>query len=261
MWTRFKLSSSSLLCSPQEAAKMEKRTSVMNEGTVRHHTIEKNKPILALFLGGMENCWIRTDDAVCRANRGCFSQAELFFTYTEMAMRTMAASWLWANKTDEAQSPVWATSPLQLHQCVWFQFSAIPLREKKTCFFLNVCFKDSSSTFQVFGCFFLLCVQVHSFSRTSATPKKKKKENKTMTLCSEFNTLGWQTYHYSQIGISSFDFSRPKTEHPSFVLFFFSNIVSFLLRHVVRLFQWLPFFFFFSFWEEWFVFSQPLVGC
>ena len=44
--------------------------------------------------------------------------------------------------------------------------------------FLNVCFKDSSSTFQVFGCFFLLRVKVHSFSRTFASPKKKKKRRR-----------------------------------------------------------------------------------
>lgn len=41
---------------------------------------------------GKENCRLRTDDVVCGTNRGCFSQAELFFTYMEMAMRTMAAN-------------------------------------------------------------------------------------------------------------------------------------------------------------------------
>lgn len=129
-----------------------------------------------------------------------------------------------ANKDRRGPAPIWAASPLQLHQCVWFQFSAIPLGRmggKKKKMFLNVCFKDSSSAFQVFGCFFL-CVKVHSFPRTFASPKKKKRQKKT--LCSEFNTLGWRTYHYSQIGRNKLsDFSRPKTENPSF----FSDFVNF----------------------------------
>lgn len=32
---------------------------------------------------------------------------------------------------------------------------------------------------------------------------KKKKKKRLGILCSKFNTLVWQTYHYSQIGISS----------------------------------------------------------
>lgn len=37
-----------------------------------------------------ENSCKRTDDVVCGTNRGCFSQAELLFTYGETAVRTMA---------------------------------------------------------------------------------------------------------------------------------------------------------------------------
>lgn len=103
-------------------------------------------------------------------------------------------------KTDEAQSrsePHHLSSYISVCDFSLVQFHFGEGQKKK---FLNVCFKDSSSAFQVFGCFFLLCVEVHSLFQDFCITKKKKKKDFS---CSEFNTLGWQTYHYSQIGISS----------------------------------------------------------
>lgn len=58
---------------------MERKTSVINEEPFSTHYLHSH-------FSGTENVQIRTDDAVCAANRGCFSQAELFFM--ELAMRT-----------------------------------------------------------------------------------------------------------------------------------------------------------------------------
>lgn len=100
-------------------------------------------------------------------NCRCFSQAELFFTprgETAVAVTVTLGGW-------DGQGPVWDTS--QLHQCVWFQFSAISLTGKKTLlFFLSVCFIKRIPGVDRF--FFLVClyVEVLSSSRTYAlTPK------------------------------------------------------------------------------------------
>ncbi|KAF3846433.1 hypothetical protein F7725_003511 [Dissostichus mawsoni] len=110
-----------------------------------------------------------TNDAVCGSNRGCFSQPELLFTYMETAMRTMTRH-------------ITHTSQLQSEPHHPSSYISCNSRKKM---FLNVCFKDSSSTFLVFGCFILLCVESALIIQNFASPKKKKS-----TLCSEFNTLG-----------------------------------------------------------------------
>lgn len=74
---------------------------------------------------------------------------------------------------------VWATSPLQLHQCVWFQFSAIPLGKKNKKKFLNVCFKRLIK--HIPGVWLLLFVVRRSallFQDFCITKKKKKKRKK-----------------------------------------------------------------------------------
>ena len=131
-------------------------------------TLLKNEPILALF------------GKVCGTNRGCFSQAELFFIYMEMAMRTMAAKLDFQQiKTDESQS---RSEPHHLSSYISVcDFSSVQFHlEGEGGKFLNICFKDSSSTFQVFGCFFFFCCvsKCTPFSRTFASPKKKKKRFK-----------------------------------------------------------------------------------
>ena len=141
---------------------------------------------------GKENCRLRTDDAVCGTIRGCFSQAELFFIYMEMAMRTMAAKLDFQQiKTDESQS---RSEPHHLSSYISVcDFSSVQFHlEGEGGKFLNICFKDSSSTFQVFGCFFffVVCPSALLFPGLLHHQKKKKKGLKKQTLCSEFNTLG-----------------------------------------------------------------------
>lgn len=96
--------------------------------------------------------------------------------------------------------------------------------------FINVCFKDSSSAFQVFGCFLLLCVEVHSLFQDFCITKKKTinkrtKKKKGHVLSSTHWAVKLTNYHYSQIGISSLISADLKTEDTSF--FFSSNIVHF----------------------------------
>lgn len=96
---------------------------------------------------------------------------------------------------------------------------------------------------------FLLCIDAHSFSRMFASPKEKKKRKDF--LCSGFNTLGWQTYHYSQIGISSLISTELKVnEDPNYI---FSNVVKFCSFMLCDYFsgclfmeEWFAFYFFFA---------------
>ena len=84
-------------------------------------------------------------------------------------------------KSDEATEPHHLSSYISVcvRACVC-EFSSVQFHFLGGKKFLNVCFKDSSSTFQVFGCFFSLCVEVHSFSRTFASPKRKMKKKKRL---------------------------------------------------------------------------------
>ena len=146
---------------------MEKKTSVINEGTPDRHTTLK-WPWIALFWGNGQHL---TEDAGHVLWGGQTAEASL-----RQNCSSWSRSWhrrLWND--GRGPVPAWVTSPLQLHQCVWFQFSAITLwnikknktlkkkretteNDYKRAELLNVCFKDSSSSFQVFGCFSLLCV-------------------------------------------------------------------------------------------------------
>jgi len=104
--------------------------------------------------------------------------------------------------------------------------------------------KTLSCAFQVFGCFFLSCVQVHSFSRTFTKKRRRKKET-----FYALNSTHWagNTRHYSQIGISSLISFRPKTEDVnsfcSFVLCdYFSEVASsgkmiVFFRNLIRCFM------------------------
>lgn len=102
--------------------------------------------------------------------------------------------------------------------------------------FLNVCFKDSSSTFQVFGCFFLLCINAHSFARMFASPKEKKKRLFMFWI----QHTGLANLPLQPNRNKLFDFNWTKSEWRSKL--YFLQRCSILLLHVVRLFQWLPFY-------------------
>lgn len=109
-----------------------------------------------------------------------------------------------ADKTGRGPAPVSslitspATSTCDLNS-VQFHLEGGKKKKKKN-EFLNVCFKDLSCAFQVFGCFFSLRVQVHSFSRTFT-----KKRKTILFFFYALNSSHWagKTRHYSQIQIRS----------------------------------------------------------
>lgn len=117
---------------PQEAAKMEKRTSVINEGTIHHHTIKKWTYTRTFWerrtadLGQMTWFVGQTADASLRQN----CSLPTWRWPWEQWLQT----WLSANKDRQSQTSQTSPSPGLSHitspatsVCVWFQFSAIPL--------------------------------------------------------------------------------------------------------------------------------------
>lgn len=106
-----------LFSSPQEAVKMARKTSVINEGTIIcHHNIEK-RTYTRTFFGGRKNGWIRTNDAACWANRGCFSQAELFFMELAMKNKGCKTDFQQIRQTRPSPSLSHITSPAYISVC------------------------------------------------------------------------------------------------------------------------------------------------
>lgn len=152
-----------LFCAVQEAAKTEKRTSVTNEEPFFKTLINK-KNLYWHFLG-TKNCWNRTNEAVCVGKLQTLHSGRSVLSPCAGGQERV----MFADEPAVGLSSSPATSAFGISvQCnyTW---------GKKKTVFLNVRFKDSSSAFHVFGCFFFMCVQVLSSSRTFAWPPKYNK--------------------------------------------------------------------------------------